>query len=107
MSKKERIALERMKSLSNQLVLSKAEAGVGTARMGQFLEQIIAKSKANETMTPESIKFFRDQSKNIFEDLFGDANISRKKLDNIVASSEKYKTLMFLLDRKSVNIQNI
>lgn len=80
MSKKERIALERMKSLANQLVLAKAEAGVGTARMGQFLEQIIAKSKANETMTPETIQYFRDQSKHIYDESLKDSTIAKKAL---------------------------
>jgi hypothetical protein len=78
MNKDERIANEKVKTLANKLVLMQTEAGVGGARMGQFLEQIIAKSKANETMTPETIKYLRDMSKHEYDVSLKDSEIAKK-----------------------------
>ena len=75
---KDRIANEKMNMLSNQLVLMKAEAGVGGAKVGQFIEQIMAKSKPNAGLTKETIKYSRDLARHELKELEEDRNLVKK-----------------------------
>lgn len=77
-NKKDRVDIEKMNMLSNQLVLMKAESGVGGAKVGQFIEQIMAKSKPNSGLTKEAIQYSRDLARHELKELEEDRNLVKK-----------------------------
>jgi hypothetical protein len=78
MDNKERTALNKFRTLTRQLALSNVEKGVGNARMGVFLEKLISEAKPDPNMTPDAIKYLRDQARELHKETIIDSKIAKK-----------------------------
>lgn len=75
-NKKDRVALERLEKLAASLV-GKEVKGLGQTRGNLFLEKMMAASNPHAGLTPEAVKYIRDDFKREHEHSTKDAELAR------------------------------